>query len=49
MLDLVNTTPTAAKRAPWNKGKLTGQSRHFGRSTSGRYGPSYKSRGERAT
>ena len=24
MLDLVNTTPTAAKRAPWIKGKLTG-------------------------
>ena len=24
MLDLENTTPTAAKRAPWNKGKLTG-------------------------
>jgi integrase len=24
MLDLVNTTPTTANRAPWNKGKLTG-------------------------
>src|SRR3989304_8601580 len=24
MQDLVNTTPTAAKRSPWNKGKLTG-------------------------
>jgi hypothetical protein len=32
-----------------NKGKLTEQSRRFGRSPSGQSGPSHKSRAERAT
>jgi hypothetical protein len=38
MLDQVNATPTPHKRLPWNKGKLTGQSRRYDLSTSGRSG-----------
>ena len=44
MLDQVNATPTPHKRLPWNKGKLTGASRRYDPSTSGRSGRGSRSR-----
>ena len=49
MLDQVNATPTPHKRLPWNKGKLTGQSRRYDLSTSGRSGRRSRSKAALAT
>lgn len=49
MQDEVIATPTPPKRVPWNKGKLTGQSRCCDQNTSGRSGRSSRSKAALAT
>jgi hypothetical protein len=44
MKDQVHATPTPHSRVPWNKGKVTGQNRRCDLNTSGRSGPSYRSK-----
>ena len=49
MQDQVSATPMTPKRVPWNKGKLTGQSRRCGSSMFGRSEPSSRSKVEFVT